>query len=175
MTWDEPIRDAVPAIRFHNNELNNMVTLRDMLAHRTGITRQDSLWYRQDSFSRQDLFSRIKYFEPDAALRQKFLYNNIMYAAVGYIIELVSGMTWEAFVRERLFEPLGMRTTVYTIADILKQSDHGVPFTEKRDSQDLHKIPYSEERQEPVLLSVRYLEHRGALALAQRLDERREV
>ncbi len=145
LTWDEPIRDAVPAIRFHNNELNNMVTLRDMLAHRTGITRQDSLWYRQDSFSRQDLFSRIKYFEPDAALRQKFLYNNIMYAAVGYIIELVSGMTWEAFVRERLFEPLGMRTTVYTIADMLKQSDHGVPFTEKRDSQDLHKIPYSEE------------------------------
>ena len=145
LTWDQPIRDAIPAIRFCNNELNNSVTLRDMLAHRTGITRHDRLWYRQDSFSRQDLFDRLKYLEPEVALRQMFLYNNILYAAVGHIIELVSGETWEAFVRERIFEPLGMRTTVYTIADMLKQSDYGVPFTEKRDSQDLYKIPYYEE------------------------------
>ncbi|MDR4469684.1 MAG: serine hydrolase [Nitrospira sp.] len=145
LMWDEPIRDAVPALRFHNNELNNMVTLRDMLAHRTGISRHDSIWYQRDSFSRQELFSRIKYLEPEVALRQMFLYNNVMYAAVGYIIELVSGKTWEVFVRERIFEPLGMGTTVYTIADMLKQSDHGVPFTEKRDSQDLYKIPYYEE------------------------------
>lgn len=145
LTWDEPIRDAIPAIRFYNNELNNSVTLRDMLAHRTGITRHDSIWYQQNSFSRQDLFNRIKYFEPQVALRQMFLYNNIMYAAVGHIIEVVSGKPWEALVRERIFEPLEMRNTVYTIDDMLKQSDHGVPFTEKRDSQDLYKIPYYEE------------------------------
>ena len=145
LTWDEPIRDAIPAIRFYNNELNNMVTLRDMLAHRTGITRHDSIWYQRDSFSRKDLFNRIKYLEPEVALRQMFLYNNVMYAAVGYIIEVVSGKTWEVFARERIFEPLEMRNTVYTIADMLKQSDYGVPFTEKRESHDLYKIPYYEE------------------------------
>ncbi len=145
LTWDEPIRDAIPAIRFYNNELNNMVTLRDMLAHRTGITRHDSIWYQRDSFSRKDLFNRIKHLEPEVALRQMFLYNNVMYAAVGYIIEVVSGKTWEVFARERIFEPLEMRNTVYTIADMLKQSDYGVPFTEKRESHDLYKIPYYEE------------------------------
>lgn len=144
LTWDEPIRDAVPAIRFYNNELNNTVTLRDMLAHRTGITRHDFIWY-QSNFTRKELFERLKYLEPETQLRQTFIYNNLMYAAVGYIIELLSDKTWEEFVLERILEPLEMGTTVYTIADMLKQDDYGVPFTEKRETDEIYKIPHYEE------------------------------
>jgi CubicO group peptidase (beta-lactamase class C family) len=43
LDWDRPIRQFVPSIQFYNDELNNTVTIRDMLAHRTGITRHDSL------------------------------------------------------------------------------------------------------------------------------------
>lgn len=145
LTWDKPIRDAVPAIRFFNTELNHGVTLRDMLAHRTGITRHDSIWYQQDSLTRKDIFKRLQYLRPAAPLRQMFLYNNLLYAAVGYIIELLSGKTWEEFVQKRIFEPLVMRNTVYTITDMLKESDYGVPFTEKRENHDIYKIPYYEE------------------------------
>ena len=145
LTWDEPIRDAVPSIRFHNNELNNTITLRDMLAHRTGITRHDGIWYRRDSLTRQDIFDRLKFLKPEVSLRQTFFYNNLMYAAVGYIIELLSGKTWEEFVREHIFQPLEMHSTVYTIAEMIQQSDFGVPFTEKRDSDEIYQIPYYEE------------------------------
>ncbi len=145
LTWDEPIRDAVPAIRFYNHELNNTVTLRDMLAHRTGITRHDGMWYRQDSLTRKDICDRLKYLKPEVSLRQTFFYNNLMYAAVGYIIELLSGMTWEEYVREKIFQPLEMHSTIYTIAEMLQQPDYGVPFTEKRDSDEIYQIPYYEE------------------------------
>lgn len=145
LTWDEPIRDAVPAIRFYNNELNNTVTLRDMLAHRTGITRHDSIWYQRDSLTRKDVCDRLKYLKPDVSLRQTFIYNNLMYATVGYIIELLSGKTWEKFVREKILKPLEMHSTVYTIAEMLKHADHGVPFTEKRDSDEIYRIPYYDE------------------------------
>ncbi|MEM8777331.1 MAG: serine hydrolase [Cyanobacteria bacterium P01_G01_bin.49] len=145
LTWDDPIRDAVPAIRFYNNELNNTVTLRDMLAHRTGITRHDSIWYQRDSLTREDVCDRLQYLEPEVSLRQTFLYNNLMYAAVGYIIELVSGKTWEEFVLENILQPLEMRDTVYTIDEMQKHSDYGVPFTEKRDSNEIYQIPYYDE------------------------------
>lgn len=145
LTWDEPIRDAVPTIRFYNNELNNTVTLRDMLAHRTGITRHDGILYQRDSLTRQDIFDRLKYLKPKIPLRQGFLYNNLMYAAVGYIIELLSEKTWEEFVCEKIFKPLEMDSTVYTVADMVQQSDVGVPFTEKRDSNEIHQIPYHQE------------------------------
>src|SRR5579863_1415718 len=69
LSWDKPVRDSVPAIRFFNDQLNNAVTLRDMLSHRTGVTRHDTIWYKSD-FNRQELFDRIKYLEPQEPIRQ---------------------------------------------------------------------------------------------------------
>ncbi len=144
LTWDKPIRESVPNIQFYNDQLNSNVTLRDMLSHRTGVTRHDLIWFKSP-FTRKELFERLKYLEPQEPLRTTFLYNNLMFAAVGQIIELKSGKKWEDFVRERIFTPLDMSATNYTIADMLKQPDYGVPFREKRDSFELYKIPYYED------------------------------
>ncbi len=146
LTWDRPIKESVPTIEFYNSYLNNTITLRDMLSHRTGITRHDSIWYKSD-YSTKELFERLKYLEPKESPRQIFLYNNMMYAGAGYAIELQSGKPWAQFVRERILQPLGMKSTVFTIADMLKQPDVGVPFTERRDSFELYKIPYYEDQQ----------------------------
>ena len=146
LTWDRPIKESVPTIEFYNSYLNNTITLRDMLSHRTGITRHDSIWYKSD-YSTKELFERLKYLEPKESPRQIFLYNNMMYAGAGYAIELQSGKPWAQFVSERILQPLGMNSTVFTIADMLKQPDVGVPFTERRDSFELYKIPYYEDQQ----------------------------
>jgi CubicO group peptidase (beta-lactamase class C family) len=145
LDWDRPVREFVPSIEFFNDELNASVTTRDMLAHRTGVTRHDTIWYKSD-FTRKELFERLKYLEPSQPIRQTYLYNNMMYAGAGYVVELLSGKTWEAFVQERIFDPLGMSSTVFSIDDVLKQPDHGVPFTEKRDSFDLYEIPHYREQ-----------------------------
>src|SRR5579872_3624864 len=60
LTWDKPARESVPSIRFYNDQLNNTVTLRDMLSHRTGITRHDGIWYKS-GFSRKELFEKLVY------------------------------------------------------------------------------------------------------------------
>jgi len=144
LAWDKPIRDSVPEIQFYNDQLNSNVTLRDMLSHRTGVTRHDLSWFKSP-FTREELFEKLKYLEPQEPMRTTFLYNNLMFAAVGQIIKIKSGKKWEDFVRERIFTPLDMSTTCYTIADMLKQPDYGVPFREKRDSFELYKIPYYED------------------------------
>src|SRR6266404_4351292 len=144
LTWNRPIRESVSSIEFYDSELNNTVTLRDMLSHRTGITRHDSIWYKSD-FNEKQLFERLKYLEPREPLREMFLYNNMMFAGVGETIYLQSGKPWAEYVREKILKPLEMNSTVYSIADMLKQPDHGVPFTERRDSNEIYKIPYYED------------------------------
>src|SRR5947207_3886718 len=144
LTWDKPVRESVPTIQFYNDQLNDNVTLRDMLSHRTGVTRHDSMWFKSD-FKRKELFEKLKYLEPQQPMRETFLYNNLMFSAAGYIIELKSGKTWEKFVRDRIFEPLNMSSTTYSISEMVKYPDHGVPFREKRDTFELYKIPYYED------------------------------
>jgi CubicO group peptidase (beta-lactamase class C family) len=48
LAWDEPVRRYVPTIEFYDDRLDSTVTIRDMLAHRTGITRHDTIWYNPD-------------------------------------------------------------------------------------------------------------------------------
>ena len=144
LEWDRPVRQFVPGIQFYNDELNATVSIRDMLSHRTGITRHDTIWYKSD-FTRKELYERLKYLEPTQPMRQTFLYNNMMYAGAGYVIELLSGRRWEDFVRERLLGPLGMTSTVFSIEELQVQPEPGVPYTERRDSFELYRIPYYSE------------------------------
>ena len=146
LAWDEPIKKFVPQIQFYNDELNAHVSIRDMLSHRTGISRHDNIWYKSD-FSRQELFDRIKYLEPSLPLRQGYLYNNLMYAAAGYIIESISKQTWEDYVKNRIFTPLGMNHSMFVTEEMLKQSDFMSPYYEKRDTNTLTPFPYYTQMQ----------------------------
>jgi CubicO group peptidase (beta-lactamase class C family) len=141
LDWDKPIKNYVPQIQFYNNELNNNVTIRDMLSHRTGISRHDLIWYQSD-FTRQELFDRIKYLEPSIPLRQGYLYNNLMYAAAGQIVEYLSGQTWEEFVKSRIFAPLNMSHSIFVVEDMQKQPDFMAPYYEKRDTNILLPAPF---------------------------------
>ena len=141
LRWDEPIKQFVPTIRFYNDELDRSVTIRDMLSHRTGVTRHDSIWYKS-TFTRRELWDRLRYLEPTAPIRTKFLYNNLMFTAAGQVIEELSGKTWEQFVQTRLFDPLGMTHSTLTIEDNIKGPEPAVPYSERRDSTELYRQPY---------------------------------
>src|ERR1041384_5197957 len=141
LRWDEPIKQFVPTIRFYNDELDRSVTIRDMLSHRTGVTRHDSIWYKS-AFTRRELWDRLRYLEPAAPLRTKFLYNNLMYTAAGQVVEELGGQTWEQFVQKRIFDPLSMSRSTLTIEDNIKGPEPAVPYSERRDSTELYKQPY---------------------------------
>ena len=141
LDWDKPIRQYVPSIKFYNDDLDRTITVRDMLSHRTGITRHDLIWYKSD-FTQKELFDRLRYLEPTEPPRTTFLYNNMMYSGTGYAIELLSGKPWQTFVTERVLQPLGMTSTTFTIEDMLKLHEPGVPYTERRDNTELYRIPY---------------------------------
>jgi len=146
LDWDQPIKKYVPQIQFYNDELNANVTIRDMLSHRTGISRHDFIWYKSD-FTRQELFDRIKYLEPSIPLRQGSLYNNLMYAAAGQIVEYLSGQTWEEFVKSKIFNPLNMSHSMFVVEEMLKQPDYMKPYYEKRDTSILLPYPFYTQQQ----------------------------
>lgn len=131
---DKPVRNFLPELEFYNDELNNHVTLRDMMSHRTGLPRHDYSWYLFQSQSRDSLLKRIKYQEPTAELRQKWQYNNFMYLAQGMLIEKLTHKSWEENVKEKIFIPLGMNRTNTSIKDLEKSSDASLGYSVKNDS-----------------------------------------
>ncbi len=146
LAWDKPVKSYVPQIQFYNDELNASVTIRDMLSHRTGISRHDGIWYNTD-FTNKELFERLKYLEPSIPLRSGYLYNNLMYAASGQIIEILTGKTWEEYVTEKIFEPLEMSNSMFVVGDMQKQPDFITPYYEQRDTNILRPLPLYTKQQ----------------------------
>ncbi len=141
LEYDKPVRDYLPALQFYNNELNNNVTVRDIMCHRTGLPRHDFSWYLFNSSSRDSLLQRIKYHEPTAPLRQTWQYNNFMFLVQGMIAEKLSGKSWEKNVKEKIFTPLGMTNSNFSVQDLAKAPDGSLGYTLLKDSI-IHRSEY---------------------------------
>jgi CubicO group peptidase (beta-lactamase class C family) len=109
---DQPVRAYLPEFELFDDYVANHLTVRDLLAHRTGLERYDALWYRSE-LGRQELMERLRYLRPGTGLRERFQYSNLMYMVAGRLVERVTGGAWEDFVRRRIFEPLGMSRTSF--------------------------------------------------------------
>ena len=120
---DKPVKNYLPELNFYNQDMNNNVTLRDMMSHRTGVSRYDYSWYYFPSASRDTLMKRLQYMEPSEPLRRKWQYNNFMYLLQGIVTEKLTGKSWEDNIREKIFAPLGMTNSNVSLAEWVKASD----------------------------------------------------
>ncbi len=132
--FDKPVRNYMPELSFFNDDLNNNVTIRDMMTHRTGLPRHDYSWYIFNSSSRDSLLQRIKYQEPTTKLRQSWQYNNFMFLAQGMIAEKFYKQSWEESVKEKIFAPLNMKHSNLTIKDWKAQPDIAAGYRVQGDS-----------------------------------------
>lgn len=130
---DKPVQNYLPELKFYNEDLTNHVTARDMMCHRTGLPRHDFSWYGATA-PRDSLVYRIRFLEPSAPLRQRWQYNNFMFLAQGVLAEKLYGKKWEALVKEKIFDPLGMNRSNFSVNDMQKEADHTFGYRERKDS-----------------------------------------
>ncbi|WP_235893502.1 serine hydrolase [Litoribacter populi] len=130
---DSPIKH-IPELQFKNNELNNMVTIRDLMTHRTGLPRHDISWYLFSTDSRDSLVQRIAHHEPFAKVRETWYYNNFMYLLQGVISEKLYGKSWEDNIAEQFFEPLGMSSSTAKIDGLKNGKEAAFGYKLKNDS-----------------------------------------
>ena len=131
--WDKPVRQYIPWFRLYDPVMSERLTPRDLVTHRSGLPRHDLVWYNNFDVSRKWLVERLAYLEPSADLRQKFQYNNLMFLTAGYLTEVVTGKTWEEAVRERIFQPLDMTRTNFSVADSQRNADFAQPYEKKEE------------------------------------------
>ena len=108
LDFDDHVRDHVEYFRLKDSAADAAVSLRDLLSHRTGLTRNDLLLGGGDQLKPEEIIRQLALAEPMAPFRQAFLYNNQMFLVAGTACEFASGSSYEELLGEYLFEPLGM-------------------------------------------------------------------
>lgn len=109
---DAPIAEVLPELRLSDPDVTKSVTLRHLLTHTSGIDGD----VFTDTGRGDDCLERYVDLLADAAqnhpLGATWSYCNSGYSLMGRLIEKVTGLTWDAAMRERLFAPLGLASTV---------------------------------------------------------------
>lgn len=111
MQWDAHLSEYLPDFRMYDPVANEAVTVRDALTHRSGIARGELVWLGAD-ISRDEVLHRVRFLKPEAPFRSHYSYQNMMFLAAGQAAGKAAGSTWDDLVRQRIFGPLGMTSTV---------------------------------------------------------------
>jgi len=141
LNLDKPVRNFMPLLNFSNDELNAKVTLRDMLSHRTGLPRYDGIWVASP-FTRKETIDKVVHMKPLLGFREGYIYNNMMFAATGAVMETVTGLSWEEITRKRIFQPLQMNASCFTNEEMMKYGNFAYAYYEPDSTGKLQNVTY---------------------------------
>jgi CubicO group peptidase (beta-lactamase class C family) len=139
LDWDEPVRTYLPDFRLHDEVASERMTPRDLVTHRSGLPRHDGLWYGSD-LTRREMYERLRYLEPNRDFRAVFQYQNLMFMTAGYLAGQLAGKTWEGLVRARIFEPLGMSRSNFSVDESQRSDDFAYPYVKVE--EDVRQVDF---------------------------------
>lgn len=112
LRWDDTVKHILPDFEWYDDSVESVMQVRDLLTHTTGLVAQAGTYIPNLGYGRDDIYRMFRYIEPVYPFREKFAYNNITFIIAARIIETVTGRSWEDNIRERIFIPLGMTSSV---------------------------------------------------------------
>lgn len=114
LDWDDKVIDHLPDFRMYDAWVTREMTIGDLLVHRSGLGlgAGDLLFIPRSSRSRADIVRALRNLKPATSFRSNYAYDNILYIVAGEVIAAASGQDWETFMRERVFKPAGMSSSV---------------------------------------------------------------
>lgn len=100
-------------------QLPTAITVHNLLSHTSGLHNnynfEDDFYVYEDrkTYDQEEFFKKWILKNPIAKPGETFDYNNSNYTLLAWIIETVSGQTYNEFLTEHIFSKLGMRQTTY--------------------------------------------------------------
>jgi CubicO group peptidase (beta-lactamase class C family) len=111
LRFDDHLYTYLPQFRMYDPIASSEVTLRDALSHRSGIARGELAWLGA-GIPRDEVLRRVRFVKPESPFRSRYSYQNMMVLAAGEAAAKAAGSTWEELVKQRIFGPLGMTSSV---------------------------------------------------------------
>ncbi|HEX4592030.1 MAG TPA: serine hydrolase [Gemmataceae bacterium] len=118
LRWNDPVAKHLPGFQLSDPYVTRELTVRDLLCHRSGLGTfaGDLVWYNT-TYDRAEVLRRVRFLKPTTSFRSAFGYQNILFLAAGEIVPAAGGTSWDDFMKDRIFTPLGMATAVTRVKD----------------------------------------------------------
>ncbi|CAM3141244.1 serine hydrolase [Flavobacterium frigoris] len=118
----------LPKLQFYNTQMDNLITIEDLLSHKSGIGSVDGTYILFPAKERPQLMEKLKYLKPNGAIKDSWIYSNFGYIIAGTITEKITNQTWDENIKEKLFLPLKMNNSSTSTTDMFKNNDYSFGY-----------------------------------------------
>lgn len=123
LKWEDRVTKYLPWFALSDAYVTHHLTVRDLLVHHSGLPAyvNDMLLFPPANLRRKELLLKLKNVPLVNDFRSVYAYDNILYLAAGEVVEAVSAMSWEDFVKQRIFEKVGMPHSISRFSMLRQQ------------------------------------------------------
>lgn len=119
LSLNDPVTKHLPEFKLHDPCATQQATLTDLLCHRLGLrTFQGDFTYWTSDLTRKQVMQKFGLVVPPYGFRTRYGYCNAGFLTAGEVVPVAGGVSWEAFVRERIFNPLRMNRALALSAEM---------------------------------------------------------
>jgi len=108
LDWDTPVVAYLPGLVLEDPYVTRHVTLRDLLAHRTGFRHFDGDLLGRLGYTNSEQLSRLRYLDLGYSFRETYSYSNAGFFIAGEAAATVDNRSWEDLTDARIIRPLNM-------------------------------------------------------------------
>jgi CubicO group peptidase (beta-lactamase class C family) len=141
LRWDEPVTEAYPSFKLGDADTTKKVLVKNLICACTGLPRQDLEWlFEFKNATPASSLALLGTMQPTSKFGEVFQYSNLMAAAAGYVgahliyPNLELGVAYDKAMQEKIFDPLGMKSTTFDYARALA-GNHASPHGDDVDGK----------------------------------------
>ena len=138
--WDTPVKQYIPDFGVADPNLSEKITVRDLLSHRTGLPRHDFI----DNLmieDRNEVCALYRGLEATAGYHEVYQYCNQAYIYYGYVLERITGRSYESWLMEDLAKKAGLGIRVRSIPGCMEGLEHAKPY--RTNGRQACRVEYS--------------------------------
>src|SRR5438270_1559855 len=131
LSWDDLVYQRLPGFVMYDPYVSHEMTIRDLLTHRSGmgLGEGDLLFWPHTRYSRAEVIYRLRFMKPKSSFRSHYAYDNLLYMTAGQIIPAITGVSWDDYIRQHIFVPLGMTHSNLSTAAYKSGDDYAYPHS----------------------------------------------
>src|SRR5690606_31588696 len=119
--WDTKVNDVIPEFKLYDPYVTSEFTIRDLLTHRSGLglgAGDLMVFPATNTTTMEEMIHNMRYLKPVSSFRSKYDYDNLLYIIAGEIVARVSNTSYDDYIANHFFQPLGMTRSLLSMAEI---------------------------------------------------------
>lgn len=121
LDWDTPVSDIITEFKLYDAYVTREFTVRDLVTHRSGLglgAGDLMVFPATNTTNMEEMIHNLRYLKPVSSFRSQYDYDNLLYIVAGEIVARVSNQSYDRYIVDHFFKPLGMNRSKLDLKEI---------------------------------------------------------